>query len=57
VYIRKGLLRDDTRQPQVVPQACAPGSAIFVATEHDAIVGTITFYMDSVIGLPIDEVH
>jgi GNAT superfamily N-acetyltransferase len=57
VYIRKGLLRDDIRQPRVVPQACAPGSAIFVATEHDAIVGTITFYMDSVIGLPIDEVH
>jgi hypothetical protein len=57
VYIRKGLLRDDTRQPQVVPQACAPGSAIFVATEHDAIVGTITFYMDSVIDLPIDEVY
>ena len=57
VYIRKGLLQDATGRPQVPPQACAPGSAIFVAKDHDAIIGTITFYMDSVIGLPIDVVH
>ena len=57
VYRRKGLLRESALSPQVLPQACAPGSAIFVAKEHDAIVGTITFYMDSVIGLPMDDVH
>lgn len=56
VYIHKGLLRPALRL-RVSPQACAPGSAIFVAKAHDAIVGTITFYMDSVIGLPIDDVH
>src|SRR5262245_15479234 len=57
VYVRKGLVREETLKPQVLPQACVPGSAIFVAKERDAIVGTITFYLDSVIGLPIDEVH
>jgi hypothetical protein len=41
----------------VLPQACAPGSATFVAKEYGAIVGTISFYMDSVIGLPMDDVH
>jgi hypothetical protein len=34
-----------------------PGSAIFVAKQHNAIVGTISFYMDSVMGLPMDEVY
>jgi GNAT superfamily N-acetyltransferase len=57
VYLRKRLLREDTLKPQMLPQACAPGSAIFVAKEDDAIVGTITFYMDSAIGLPMDDVH
>ena len=57
VYIRKGLLREGTVKPPVLPQASAPGSAIFVAKERDAIVGTITFYMDSVIGLPMDDIH
>lgn len=57
VYRRKGLLREDTLTPQVLPQACAPGSAIFVAREYGTIVGTISFYLDSDIGLPMDEVH
>jgi hypothetical protein len=57
VYRRKGLLLQNTLRPQVLPQACAPGSAMFVVKEHDSIVGTITFYMDSVIGLPMDDVH
>jgi hypothetical protein len=57
VYIRKGLLQDATGRPHVSLQACAPGSAIFVAKDGEAIVGTITFYMDSAIGLPIDVVH
>jgi len=57
VYKRKGLLPDNAPQPQVLPQACAPGSAIFVAKEFGAIVGTISFYLDSAIGLPMDEVH
>lgn len=57
VYKRKGLLRENTSQPQVLPQACVPGSAIFIAKEAGAIVGTISFYMDSVIGLPMDDVH
>lgn len=57
VYRRKGLLRENVLQPQVLPQACAPGSAIFVAKEAGAVVGTISFYMDSVIGLPMDDVH
>lgn len=57
VYKRKGLLRDDSLQPEVLPQACAPGSAIFIAKEYGSIVGTISFYLDSAIGLPMDEVH
>jgi GNAT superfamily N-acetyltransferase len=57
VYISKGLLREGTVKPPLLPQASAPGSAIFVAKENDAIVGTITFYMDSVIGLPMDDIH
>lgn len=57
VYKRKGLLREDTFTPHVLPQACAPGSATFVAKEDDTIVGTISFYMDSRIGLPMDDVH
>ena len=57
VYQRKGLLPENTPQPQVLPQACAPGSAIFVAKEFGSIVGTISFYLDSAIGLPMDEVH
>jgi GNAT superfamily N-acetyltransferase len=57
VYARKGLLRGPALTPHVLPQACAPGSAIFVAKAHDRIVGTITFYMDSAIGLPMDDVH
>lgn len=57
VYRRKGLLPEDTRTLEVLPQACAPGSATFVAKENGAIVGTISFYMDSVIGLPMDDVH
>lgn len=57
VYWRKGLLPDHNFKPRVLPQACAPGSAIFVAKEHDTIVGTITFYMDSPIGLPMDDIH
>lgn len=57
VYRRKGLLRENSLQPQVLPQACAPGSAIFVAKEYGTIVGTISFYLDSEIGLPMDEVH
>jgi hypothetical protein len=57
VYIRKGLLDEDVRRLPVLPQACSPGSVIFVAKDHDEIVGTITFYMDSAIGLPIDGVH
>ncbi len=57
VYKRKGLLRDSTLKSQVLPQACAPGSAMFIAREYGAIVGTISFYMDSVIGLPMDDVH
>lgn len=57
VYRRKGLLRENTPRPQVLPQACAPGSAIFVAKEYGALVGTISFYMDSALGLPMDDVH
>jgi hypothetical protein len=58
VYKRKGLLAEDTlKPPAVLPQACVPGSAIFVAKEYGTIVGTITFYMDSAIGLPMDDVH
>jgi GNAT superfamily N-acetyltransferase len=57
VYRRKGLLPEGTVKPRVLPQAFAPGSAMFVAKEDDAIVGTITFYMDSAIGLPMDDVH
>jgi GNAT superfamily N-acetyltransferase len=57
VYKRKGLLRESTLKSQVLPQACVPGSAIFIAKEYGAIVGTISFYMDSVIGLPMDDVH
>ena len=57
VYRRKGLLRENTLEPFVLPQACAPGSAIFVAKEYGSIVGTISFYLDSAIGLPMDEVH
>lgn len=57
IYRRKGLLPGASQQPEVLPQACAPGSAIFVAKEDDEIVGTITFYMDSAIGLPMDDVH
>jgi GNAT superfamily N-acetyltransferase len=57
VYRRKGLLRENTLELQVLPQACAPGSAIFVAKEYGSIVGTISFYLDSAIGLPMDEVH
>ena len=57
IYKRKGLLRENTVQPEVLPQACAPGSAIFVAKEYGSIVGTISFYLDSAIGLPMDEVH
>jgi hypothetical protein len=57
VYRRKGLLDEDRLKPQVLPQACAPGSAIFVAKAHDVVVGTISLYMDSVIGLPMDDVH
>lgn len=57
VYRRKGLLPGTALTPEVLPQACAPGSAIFVAKDGDAIVGTITFYMDSAIGLPMDDVH
>lgn len=56
VYAREGLLLHEAGNPRVLPQACAPGSAIFIAKEH-TIVGTITFYMDSPIGLPMDEVH
>ena len=57
VYKRKGLLHEDEVTPHVLPQACAPGSATFVAKEDGAIVGTISFYMDSEIGLPMDDVH
>jgi len=57
VYRHKGLLLENTLRPQVLPQACAPGSAIFVAKEYGTIVGTISFYLDSAIGLPMDEVH
>jgi GNAT superfamily N-acetyltransferase len=57
VFKRKKLLREENPKPQVWPQACTPGSAIFVAKEYGELVGTISFYMDSVIGLPMDEVH
>lgn len=57
VYRRKGLLPEKTLRPQVLPQAFVPGSALFVAKEHGATVGTIAFYMDSKIGLPMDHVH
>ncbi len=57
IYRRKGLLREDTLTSNVFQQACAPGSATFVAREYGAIVGTISFYMDSVLGLPMDDVH
>lgn len=57
VYKRKGLLREDTLRPRVIPQSCAPGSATFVARECGEVVGTISFYMDSVLGLPMDDVH
>lgn len=57
VYRRKGLLPPDALKAQVLPQVCAPGSAILVAKEAGAIVGTITFYMDSPLGLPMDVVH
>jgi GNAT superfamily N-acetyltransferase len=50
-------LRENTLEPLVLPQACAPGSAIFIAREYGSIVGTISFYLDSAIGLPMDEVH
>jgi GNAT superfamily N-acetyltransferase len=56
-YVRKGLLQEEIPRLRVLPQACTPGSAIFVAREHDDIVGTITVYRDSAIGLPIDGVH
>ncbi len=57
VYRRKGLLQADSVKAQVLPQAFAPGSAMFVAREGDLIVGTIAFYMDSPMGLPMDAVH
>ncbi len=57
VYTRKGLLPEDTLKPLLLPQACVPGSAIFVAKEHGRIVGTISLYQDSAIGLPMDAVH
>jgi len=57
VYQRKGLLPETARKPRVSPQSCVPGSAIFVAKQDGAIVGTISVYMDSVMGLPMGEVY
>jgi hypothetical protein len=57
VYRRKGLSRETALKPRVSAQSCVPGSAIFVAKQQEAVVGTISFYMDSVMGLPMDEVY
>lgn len=57
VYQRKGLLPGTALKPHVSAQSCVPGSAIFVAKQDKAIVGTISFYMDSAMGLPMDEVY
>src|SRR5262249_21784760 len=57
-YIRAGILelrrlsRDD-----VLPQLFLPGSALIVATQQDAVIGTISVYEDSELGLPMEEVH
>lgn len=53
VYIRRGLLSADDPPPR----GRRPGSAIIVARENDAVVGTISVYRDSVAGLPMDEMH
>jgi hypothetical protein len=57
VYQRKGLSRETALKPRVSPQSCVPGSAIFVAKQEAVVMGTISFYMDSVMGLPMDEVY
>jgi hypothetical protein len=57
VFVRKGLLGKDWCKPRVSPQACAPGSAIFVAKDYNAVVGTISYYMDSPLGLPMDDLY
>ena len=41
----------------MLAQACAPGTAIVVAKEYGAIVGTISFYLDSAMGVAMDNVH
>jgi hypothetical protein len=57
VYRRKGLVRETAVQPRVSPQSCVAGSAMFVAKQQEAVVGTVSFYMDSVMGLPMDDIY
>lgn len=58
VYARKGILENTGPSDLYVPsQAFVPGSAMFVAARNNEIVGTVSLYADSKLGLPMDEVH
>ncbi len=56
VYARKGLVLE-TNGLYVPPQAFLPASALLVARREDTVIGTLSVYADSEIGLPIDKVH
>lgn len=57
VYRKKGLITHSTMVTPLAPAALSPGSAIFLAKRDYLSVGTISFLVDSAVGLPIDAVH
>lgn len=58
VYVRKGLIkRQALNRLYIPPQSFLPRSALLVARRGDTVVGTLSVYADSEMGLPMEEVH
>jgi len=58
LYIRKGIADDVyPARPYIPPQAFLPGSVMFIATYGEKVVGTLSLYVDSNLGLPMEDVH
>jgi len=58
VYVRKGLIASHARgHLYVPPQSFLPRSALLVARRGETVIGTLSVYADSEMGLPMEEVH
>jgi GNAT superfamily N-acetyltransferase len=56
-YLKRGILDIETAELPFFLYNLLPGTTTFVALKHDRVVGTISLIEDSILGVPMEEVH